>query len=71
MTDTAKPPTLADFLRPEEIDDLIEPVCTLADLETTTEARANHTDKILNALIVAARVLRDREGFLVTDGDDD
>jgi hypothetical protein len=44
-------------------DDLIGPICELADLEITG-------DKQLNRLIKAAQVIRDREGFLVVDGDD-
>ena len=44
-------------------DDLISPICELADLEITG-------DKQLNRLIKAAQVIRDREGFLVVDGDD-
>lgn len=55
---------LADHMLSDEIDDLIGPVCELADLSISN-------DTLLNDLITAARKLRDREGFLVTDGDED
>jgi len=44
-------------------DDLIAPICELADLEITG-------DRQLNRLIKAAQAIRDREGFLVVDGGD-
>ncbi len=44
-------------------DDLIGPICEIADLEMTD-------DYHLNQIILAARTIRDREGFLVLDGDD-
>jgi hypothetical protein len=44
-------------------DDLIGPICELADLDFSDDYQ-------LNNLITAARVIRDREGFLVVDGDD-
>ena len=52
---------LCEHMMPDEIDDLIGPVCELADLEISN-------DKLMNDLITAARKIRDREGFLVTDG---
>jgi hypothetical protein len=64
---------LSDSLPDEEINDLIEPVCLLADMETTSEAPDIYEkpDELLDNLILAARNLRDREGFLVTDGNDE
>lgn len=56
--------TLADYMKPDEIDNLIGPVCELADLETTAA-----TDPLMDQLILVARKVRDREGFLVVDGD--
>jgi hypothetical protein len=44
-------------------DDLIGPICEIADMEITA-------DRQLNRLIKAAQVIRDREGFLVVDGDE-
>jgi hypothetical protein len=44
-------------------DDLIGPICEIADMEMTD-------DYHLNQLILAARTIRDREGFLVVDDDD-
>lgn len=41
-------------------DDLIGPICEIADLEMTD-------DYHLNQLILAARTICDREGFLVLD----
>jgi hypothetical protein len=52
---------LADHMSSDEINDLIGPICELADLEISA-------DKLFNDLITAARKIRDREGFLVTDG---
>lgn len=66
---TEEPTTvLANYLPADEIDDLIEPVCQLADIDTSREG--NHVDPLMDDLIRAARAIRDREGFLVTDGDD-
>lgn len=45
-------------------DDLIGPICELADLDLSD-------DYHLNQLILAARTVRDREGFLVVEGDED
>lgn len=59
---------LADHLPPDDIDALIEPVCQLADLDTSREG--GHVDPLMDDLILAARKIRDREGFLVTDGDE-
>ncbi len=61
---------LSDNLPEEEINDLIDPVCLLADMETSAEAPDIYEkpDELLDNLILAARKLRDREGFLVTDG---
>lgn len=44
-------------------DDLIGPICELADIDITDDYQ-------FNQLILAARAIRDREGFLVVDGDD-
>lgn len=62
--------TLANAFTDDEINDFIEPVCFLADLETDAEGGPQEDDELLDALILAARALRDREGFLVVDGDD-
>lgn len=45
-------------------DDLIGPICEISDLEFSD-------DRQLNSLISAARIIRDREGFLVVEGEDD
>lgn len=45
-------------------DDLIGPICEIADLEMTDDYHLNH-------LILAARMVRDREGFLVVEEDED
>lgn len=58
---------LADYMRPDDIDDLIAPVCELADIDTSKECGC-HSDPLMDDLILAARKIRDREGFLVTDG---
>lgn len=65
-------PKLSDNFSEEGIDDLIAPVCQLADLETYQEAPDlyDERDEVLDGLILAARKLRDREGFLVVEGDD-
>jgi hypothetical protein len=60
----------ADYLTDDEINDLISPICELADMETETEGGPQDGDELLDALILAARAVRDREGFLVLDGDD-
>jgi hypothetical protein len=60
--------TLSDYFPSDEIDDLIEPVCQLADLDTSKEG--GHSDPLMDELIVAARKVRDREGFLVVEGDE-
>jgi hypothetical protein len=58
---------LSRYLKPSEIDDLIEPVCVLADLDTSKEG--GHIDPQMDVLIMAARDIRDREGFLVEEYD--
>lgn len=55
--------TLSLNFSEEEIDDMIGPVCEMADLDCETVE-----DPLLRDLINAAQKLRDREGFLVTDG---
>lgn len=60
--------TLSDYLRPEDVDNLIEHVCEIADMNTTTEDPAGVRDDEMDALITAARKIRDREGFLVPNG---
>ena len=63
---------LADNFTEDDINDLIEPVCQIADMNTSDEAGSfgSFKDGILDELIRAARALRDREGFLVVDGED-
>lgn len=48
--------------------ELIEAICQLADLPTTDETPGVARDDEMDDLIGAARRIRDREGFLVTDG---
>lgn len=57
----------SDYLLPEAIDDLIDPVCLIAALELP----ARGTDSAMEVLIQTARKIRDREGFLVIDGSDE
>lgn len=59
-----------EYLTEDEIDDLIDPICHLADLETEAEGGPQEKDDLMDALILAARAVRDREGFLVLDDDD-
>lgn len=54
---------LESYLRAEEIDKLIEPVCELADMDTSQECGC-HSDPLMDNLILAARQIRDREGFI-------
>lgn len=63
--------TLADYYLPDEINDLIEPVCELADLDTTQEGGYGVCDPLMDQLIMAARKVRDREGFLVVDDEEE
>jgi hypothetical protein len=56
--------TLSDYMRPEDIDKLIDTVCELADIDTSQECGC-HSDPTMDELILAARKIRDREGFLV------
>ncbi len=63
--------TLSDNFLPDELDELIGPVCILADLDTSDEDGGREPDELLNTLILAARKVRDREGFMVADGDED
>jgi hypothetical protein len=58
----------SDYFPPDEIDDLIEPICLLADLDTSREG--GHEDPRMDDLIMAARDIRDREGFLVVEAED-
>lgn len=47
---------------PEITDDLIDPICQLADLGLS------EVDTLLNRLILAARDVKEREGFFVVEG---
>lgn len=60
---------LSRYLKPSEIDELIEPVCLLANLDLSEEG--GHVDLQMDALILAARHIRDREGFLVVDDENE
>ena len=48
--------------------DLIVHICELADAPLASETPGVHRDDEMDALIMAARRVRDREGFVVTDG---
>ena len=50
---------LADNFDSDTIDELIGPICTIADLNRTG------SDGELNLLIEAARIIKEREGFEV------
>ena len=50
---------LGDSLSSDDIDELIGPVCTLAEMPTTGR------DADFDALIKAARIIKAREGFAV------
>jgi hypothetical protein len=48
--------------------DLIETICHLADLSMTSETPGVARDDDMDKLIHCARVIRERDGLLVTDG---
>lgn len=50
-------------MKSEITDDLIDPICQFADLAFS------ETDTLLNKLILAAREVKEREGFYVIDGE--
>jgi len=58
---------LSDNFVDDDIDDMIGPVCQIADWSTSDEAGSvgRYKDDLLDNLILAARALRVREGFSV------